>query len=283
MHRKTTPGQRFLRWLRRHVRLLIGGPIIVILVIAAIFCESIAPADPYQINTKAILKGPSAAHPFGTDQIGRDILSRVIYGARVSLSVAAAAVFFATLIGVPVGLLAAYIGGRLENGIMRVIDIFVCLPEIFVAIVVMAFMQHSLTTLIFTIGLLYFPQFARVTYGVAASLKTRDYVLAAEALGAGGTRIVFQEILPNMMSVVIVQISFTMSFAMLLEAGLSFLGLGVMPPQPSWGQMAGALKDFIFINPWPVVFPSAVLFLAVFSINMIGDWLQDYLNPEIVR
>lgn len=283
MHRNATPLQRILRWLRRHMRLLIGGPILVALVIAAIFCESIAPADPYQINTKAILKGPSAAHPFGTDQIGRDILSRVIYGARVSLSVAAAAVFFATLIGVPVGLLAAYVGGRIENGIMRVIDIFVCLPEIFVAIVVMAFMQHSLPTLIFTIGLLYFPQFARVTYGVAASLKTKDYVLAAEALGAGGPRIVFQEILPNMMSVVIVQISFTMSFAMLLEAGLSFLGLGVMPPQPSWGQMAGALKDFIFLNPWPVVFPSAVLFLAVFSINMIGDWLQDYLNPEIVR
>jgi peptide/nickel transport system permease protein len=144
-------------------------------------------------------------------------------------------------------------------------------------------MQHSLQTLIFTIGLLYFPQFARVTYGVAASLRTKDYVLAAEALGACGPRIIFQEILPNMMSVVIVQISFTMSFAMLLEAGLSFLGLGVMPPQPSWGQMAGALKDFIFLNPWPVVFPSAVLFLAVFSINMIGDWLQDYLNPEIVR
>ena len=283
MHPNPTPLEKILRGLKRHLRLVIGGPILVSLVIAALFCELIAPADPYQINTKAILKSPSVAHPFGTDQIGRDILSRVIYGARVSLSVAAAAVFFATLIGVPVGLLAAYVGGRTENGIMRVIDVFVCLPEIFVAIVVMAFMQHSLQTLIFTIGLLYFPQFARVTYGVAASLKTKDYVLAAEALGASGPRIVFREILPNMMSVVIVQISFTMSFAMLLEAGLSFLGLGVMPPQPSWGQMAGALKDFIFLNPWPVVFPSAVLFLAVFSINMIGDWLQDYLNPEIIR
>ncbi|MGD8251117.1 MAG: ABC transporter permease [Desulfobacterales bacterium] len=283
MHLDPTPFQKKMRWLRRHLRLLVGGPILIALVSAALFCESIAPADPYQINTKAILKSPSAEHPFGTDHIGRDILSRVVYGARVSLSVAAAAVFFATLIGVPVGLLSAYAGGRIENGVMRVIDVFVCLPEIFVAIVVMAFMQHSLQTLIFTIGLLYFPQFARVTYGVAASLKTKDYVLAAEALGASGARIVFREILPNMMSVIIVQISFTMSFAMLLEAGLSFLGLGVMPPQPSWGQMAGALKDFIFLNPWPVVFPSAVLFLAVFSINMIGDWLQDTLNPEIVR
>jgi len=270
-------------YIKRNFRLLVGAPILLVLILAACFSSVLAPEDPFKIDTKNILKGPSRAHPFGTDQIGRDILSRVIYGARVSLSVAGAAVFFATLIGVPIGLLASYIGGRVENLLMRVIDVFVCLPEIFVAIVAMAFLEHSLRTLIFTIGLLYFPQFARVTYSVASSIKTKDYILSAVALGAGGPRIVFREILPNMMSVIIVQISFTMSFAMLLEAGLSFLGLGVMPPQPSWGQMAGTLKDFIFINPLLVVFPSVVLFLAVFAINMIGDWLQDWLNPEIVR
>lgn len=270
-------------YIKRNFRLLVGAPILLVLILAACFSSALAPQDPFKIDTKNILKGPSRAHPFGTDQIGRDILSRVIYGARVSLSVAGAAVFFATLIGVPLGLLASYIGGRFENFLMRVIDVFVCLPEIFVAIVAMAFMEHSLRTLIFTIGLLYFPQFARVTYSVASSIKTKDYILSAVALGAGGPRIVFREILPNMISVIIVQISFTISFAMLLEAGLSFLGLGVMPPQPSWGQMAGTLKDFIFINPLLVVFPSVVLFLAVFAINMIGDWLQDRLNPEIVR
>jgi peptide/nickel transport system permease protein len=269
--------------LKRHFRLIVATPILLLLVLAAVFCDQLAPADPYQIDTRNILKGPSSEHWFGTDQIGRDILSRVMYGARVSLSVAAAAVFFATLIGVPLGLLSSYIGGRVENILMRVIDVFVCLPEIFVAIVVMAFLEHSLQTLIFTIGLLYFPQFARVTYNVASSIKNRDYILAAESLGASGPRIVFREIFPNMASVIIVQISFTISFAMLLEAGLSFLGLGVMPPQPSWGQMAGTLKDFIFMNPILVVFPSLALFLAVFAINMLGDWLQDRLNPEIVR
>jgi peptide/nickel transport system permease protein len=269
--------------LKRHIRLIVGIPILATLITAALFSGFLAPADPYKIDTKNILKGPSKQHPFGTDQIGRDILSRVIYGARVSLSVAAAAVFFATLIGVPMGLLASYVGGRCENILMRVIDVFVCLPEIFVAIVALAFLEHSLKTLIITIGLLYFPQFARVTYSVASSIKTKDYIVSAVSLGASGPRIVFREILPNMASVIIVQVSFTMSFAMLLEAGLSFLGLGVMPPQPSWGQMAGTLKDFIFINPLLVVFPSVVLFLAVFSINMIGDWLQDRLNPEIVR
>jgi peptide/nickel transport system permease protein len=269
--------------IKKHFRLLVGAPVLAVLIFAACFSSFLAPADPFEIDTKNILKGPSRQHPFGTDQIGRDILSRVIYGARVSLSVAGSAVFFATLIGVPTGLLASYIGGRVENILMRVIDVFVCLPEIFVAIVAMAFLEHSLRTLIFTIGLLYFPQFARVTYSVASSIKTKEYILSAVASGAGGPRIVFREILPNMASVIIVQISFTMSFAMLLEAGLSFLGLGVMPPQPSWGQMAGTLKDFIFINPMLVVFPSVVLFLAVFAINMIGDWLQDWLNPEIVR
>lgn len=269
--------------IKRHIRLLIGGPILLLLIICACFSQYVAPDDPFTINARNILKGPSMKHPFGTDQIGRDIYSRVIYGSRVSLSVAAAAVFFATLIGVPIGLMAAYIGGRFENFVMRVIDVFVCLPQIFIAIVVMAFLEHSLKTLIFTIGLMFCPQFARVTNSVATSIKTKDYILSAISLGANGPRIVFREILPNMYSVIIVQISFTMSFAMLLEAGLSFLGLGVMPPQPSWGQMVGTLKDFIFINPMPVIFPSAILFLAVFSINLIGDWLQDWLNPEIVR
>ena len=271
------------RIIKKHFRLIVALPILLLLILSALFCTQLAPADPYQINTREILQGPSAEHWFGTDQIGRDILSRVLYGARVSLSVAAAAVLFATIIGVPLGLIISYIGGRFENISMRVIDVFVCLPEIFVAIVVMAFLDHSMQTLIFTIGLLYFPQFTRVTYSVSASIRSKDYIMAAIALGAGGPRIIFREILPNMFSVIIVQISFTMSFAMLLEAGLSFLGLGVMPPQASWGQMAGTLKDFIFINPLLVVFPSVTLFLAVFAINMLGDWLQDRLNPEIVR
>jgi peptide/nickel transport system permease protein len=253
------------------------------LLLAALGADVIAPYDPFAIDARNILQGPSAAHPFGTDEIGRDVLSRVIFGARISLSVAAAAVLVATLVGVPIGLVAAYAGGRTENAVMRVIDLFVSLPEIFVAIVVMAFLTNSLPTLIFTIGLLYFPQFARVTHSVAASIRRKEFVEAAVSLGMGPVRIMVREILPNIVSVIIVQVSFTLSFAMLLEAGLSFLGLGVMPPQPSWGQMVGALKDYLFHNPWPVVFPSLALFLAVLAINLLGDWLQDRLNPELAR
>jgi peptide/nickel transport system permease protein len=142
-------------------------------------------------------------------------------------------------------------------------------------------LSSGLPTLVFTIGLLYFPQFARVVYAVTNSMKQKEFVEASVALGAKAPRILFRQILPNIASIIVVQITFTVSFAMLLEAGLSFLGLGVMPPRPSWGQMIGDLKDYIQINPLPVIFPSVALFLAVFCINTLGDWLQDRLNPEV--
>ena len=250
---------------------------------AALFAGTLSPYDPLEIDAGNILASPSAAHWLGTDEIGRDLLSRIIFGARVSLSVALAAVCVACVFGIPIGVFAAFAGRRLENAIMRIIDVFVSLPEIFVAIFVLAFLGNSLPTLIFTIGLLYFPQFAKVAHSMARSIKSREYVLAAVSLGAGTPRIIRREILPNMGSVIIVQISFTLSFAMLLEAGLSFLGLGVMPPRPSWGQMVGRLKDYLFNNPWPVVFPSIVLFITILAINLLGDWLQDRLNPELAE
>jgi peptide/nickel transport system permease protein len=265
----------------RYFPLLLAGPVLLILVVMALFSGVLAPADPLRIDARNILKSPSAQHVLGTDQLGRDLLSRVVYGARVSLSVAAAAVFVATLVGVMLGLLAGYVGGWVENVLMRVIDAFLSIPEIFVAIVVVAFFTSGITTLVFTIGLLYFPQFARVVYAVTNSMKRKEFVEASVALGAGAPRILLRQILPNIASIIVVQITFTISFAMLLEAGLSFLGLGVMPPRPSWGQMIGDLKDYIQINPLPVIFPSIALFLAVFAINTLGDWLQDWLNPEM--
>ncbi len=261
--------------------LLVAAPILTLVVLAAVFAGIIAPYDPLAINPVNILASPSAVHLLGTDEIGRDLLSRIVHGARVSLSVAVAAVVIACLVGVPIGVGASFFGGRLESMVMRAVDVFVSLPEIFVAIVVLAFLGGTLPTLVFTIGLLYFPQFARVAHGMTASIKSRDHVLAAVSLGAGPLRIIWREILPNMRSVVIVQASFTLSFAMLLEAGLSFLGLGVMPPQPSWGQMIGTLKDYLYTNPWPVVFPALVLFATILAINLLGDWLQDRLNPEL--
>jgi peptide/nickel transport system permease protein len=264
-------------------RLLFAIPFLLLLGITALLANSLAPYDPLGIDARNILQGPSTTHPFGTDELGRDILSRLMHGARISLSVAIAAVVIASVLGVIVGILASYARGQVENLVMRVIDIFVCLPEIFVAIVIMAFLEHGLRTLIITIGVLYFPQFARVAYSVARSLREKEYVVAAVSLGARPLHIIVRALLPNMASVIVVQVSFTLSFAMLLEAGLSFLGLGLMPPAPSWGQMVGTLKDYLFTNAWPVVFPSLALFLSIFAINTFGDWLQDYLNPEMTR
>ena len=265
----------------RNLALVVVSPYLALIAVMALLPGAIAPYDPLAIDAGNILASPTRAHLLGTDEIGRDILSRIVYGARVSLGVALAAVAVACLLGVPLGVATSYLGGRLENAIMRAVDVFVSLPEIFVAIVVLAFLGGDLPTLVFTIGLLYFPQFAKVAHGMTASVRSREHVLAAVSLGAGSLWIIWREILPNMRSVIIVQASFTLSFAMLLEAGLSFLGLGVTPPQPSWGQMVGTLKDYLFTNPWPVVFPSLALFLTILAVNILGDWLQDRLNPEL--
>lgn len=263
------------------VRLALG--FLIVVVAAAAFGPMLGLADPYQINAANLLSSPSWEHWLGTDELGRDLLARVIYGARVSLTVAAAAVILAGVLGVAVGVGVAFLGRRAEAAAIRVVDVFVSLPEIFVALVVLAFIGGNLPTLVATIGVLYAPQFARVTWGVARGIRAREHVLAASSLGAGNGRIIWHEVLPNMRSIIAVQASFTFSFAMLLEAGLSFLGLGVRPPIPSWGQMVGALKDYLFTNPWPVLVPALALFFTVLAVNVLGDWLQDLLNPELQR
>ena len=262
---------------------LAAGAFLAVVAITAVFADVISPRDPLAINPNNILASPNARDLLGTDELGRDLLSRIFHGGRVSLQVAISAVVLACSIGIPLGVGISFCGRRVEALAMRVIDVFISLPEIFVAIVILAFAGGGLTTLIVTIGLLYFPQFARVAYGMARSIRAREHVLAAISLGAGPLWIVRKEILPNMVSVIAVQASFTLSFAMLMEAGLSFLGLGVPPPTPSWGQMIGGLKNYIFINPWPVVMPSVVMFATVLSVNVVGDWLQDRLNPELRR
>lgn len=257
--------------------------LLAIVAAAAFLAPSLGLFDPLAIDPANILASPGSVHWLGTDELGRDLFARLAYGGRVSLSVAAAAVILAGTIGVPLGIAIAFLGPRAEGAAMRIVDVFVSLPEIFVAIVVLAFLGGSLPALVGTIGLLYCPQFARVSYGMARSIRARDHVLAARSLGADRLWLIRHEIVPNMLSVIAVQASLTFSFAMLMEAGLSFLGLGVPPPTPSWGQMVGTLKNYIFINPWPVLAPSLALFATILAVNIVGDWLQDRLNPELQR
>ncbi len=275
-----------INYLRNHtgglsVQIALG--FLTLLVLAAAFGPALGLADPYQIDAANLLSSPTWQHWLGTDELGRDLLSRAVYGARVSLTVAAAAVILAGVLGVAIGVSVAFLGRRMEAAAIRVVDVFVSLPEIFVALVVLAFIGGNLPALIATIGILYAPQFARVTWGVARGIRAREHVLAASSLGAGNGWIIWHEVLPNMRSIIAVQASFTFSFAMLLEAGLSFLGLGVRPPVPSWGQMVGSLKDYLFTNPWPVLVPALALFFTVLAVNVLGDWLQDVLNPELQK
>jgi peptide/nickel transport system permease protein len=249
-------------------------------ILAAVLAPWVAPSDPYQVDTTTILQSPSRSNWLGTDELGRDILSRLVYGARISISVAFGAVSIAVAIGVPLGIAAALMSNTAKNLIMRTVDMFVAIPEIFVAVVVLAFVGAGFWTLTLTIGVLYFPQFARVTYSSAVSIRSRDFVLAATTLGASKWRLAVSEILPNLRSIVIAQVAFTLSFAMLLEAGLSFLGLGIAPPVPSWGQMIGSLSNSIFLNPWPVVFPSVALFIVIYSLNVLGDYIRVRFDKE---
>lgn len=282
-------NQSFLSTLGRELRSARNLPAAIALAFLVIIslCALLAPLlpllDPLEIDTLNILSGPSAQHWLGTDELGRDILSRIVYGGRVSLGVAGAAVLLAGCIGTFLGLIIAFMNRRAEAVAMRLIDVFVSLPEIFVALIVLALLGGSLGTLIGTIGLIYCPQFARVIYNMTRSIRAREHVLAARSLGAGNLWLIRHEALPNLFSIVAVQASVTFSFAMLMEAGLSFLGLGVQPPVSSWGQMVGTLKNYIFINPWAAVFPGLALFLVVLAVNLIGDLLQDVLNPELRR
>lgn len=263
------------------VRPAFAIPVLTIVVLCAIFASAIAPFSPTAINPAAALQSPSWTHIFGTDQFGRDVFSRVVHGSRITLSIAVSSVVIASVIGVPLGITLAYVGGITENIGMRATDVIVSLPETFVAIFVVALLGNSLEIIILTIGFLYLPQFVKVSHNTAKTINANEFVLAAASLGAGPARIIFREILPNMIPIVIVQLSFTLSFAMLLEAGLSFLGLGVPPPAPSWGEMVGTLKGFIGINFVPVLFPASALLLTILAVNVLGDWLQDYLNPEV--
>jgi len=271
---------RVARMVPAQGRLMFCGPILLIALVCAGIPGMLAPYDPYSIDPIAILSVPSFIHPLGTDELGRDILSRIIFGARISLGVAVGATSIAAAVGVTIGCVISYTGGRLENLAMRVIDVFVCLPEIFIAILAVAIFKPDVQTLILTIGFIYFPQFARVAHNVTAAIKHREYVLSARSLGASRGWIVCNEILPNILPIVIVQISLSLSLAMLLEAALSFLGLGIAPPTPSWGQMIGSLKDYIFNAPWCVAMPSFVLMLVVLALNVAGDLLQDAFTPE---
>ncbi|HJU24491.1 MAG TPA: ABC transporter permease [Casimicrobiaceae bacterium] len=269
-----------LRRLLRRPSAAVALVAIVAFVTIAVFAPWLAPYDPIATNFAAVRKAPSAAHWFGTDEIGRDVLSRVIFGARASLEAGVLSVLISVAIGVPIGLLAGYAGGKVDMLISRVTDALLACPFLILAIALAAFLGPSLMNAMIAIGISATPVFIRLTRGTTLAVKAEDYVLAARAIGNSPLRIAVRHVLPNIVPPLLVQATLAIAAAVIAEASLSFLGLGQQPPQPSWGSMLNTAKNYIDNAAWMAIWPGLSIFLLVLSFNLVGDGLRDALDPR---
>jgi peptide/nickel transport system permease protein len=275
-----TPARRAWRRLKRRRGALAGSFIIVLIVAAALAAPWIAPYDPIQQSWSAVRKAPSVAHWFGTDEVGRDILARVLYGARASLLAGVMSVLIAIGFGVPLGLLAGYMGGIVDALTSRITDAMLACPFLILAIALAAFLGPSLTNAMIAIGVTATPIFIRLTRGQVLVTKAEDYVEAARSIGNPHWRIAVRHILPNVLPQLLVQATLTIATAIIAEASLSFLGLGQQPPAPSWGSMLNSAQRFLANAPWMAVWPGLAIFVTVLSFNLFGDGLRDALDPR---
>lgn len=272
-----------LRRLLRHRAAVLGGSIVLLIVLMALLADVIAPYDPIRGRLADMLQPPSRAHWMGTDEQGRDILSRIIHGSRISLTVGLVAVGISLTTGTVIGAVSAYFGGWPDLVIMRVIDILLAFPSILLAIAITAILGPSLTNAMVAVGIVGMPVYARLVRASVLSLKEQDFVQAARAAGGGHGRILWRHILPNALAPLIVQSTLSVGTAMLDAAGLSFLGLGAQPPAPEWGAMLSGAQVYIQLAPWVVTFPGLAIMLAVLGFNLLGDGLRDVLDPRLRR
>lgn len=270
-----------LAQLTRHRLAFAGCVVLTLFLLFALLAPWLAPHDPAHLNLNARLLPPSATHWFGTDELGRDVLSRTLYGARVSLIVAAAVVALSLALGVTLGMLAGFYGGFTDTIVNIYLgNAFLALPGILLAITIVAFLGPSLANLILALALAGWVNYARLVRAQVLSVKEREYVQAARSLGASNLHLMFHHILPNILQPLLVQAAVGMAAAVLAEATLSFLGLGVQPPTPTWGAMLNDARSHLFESPYLMFFPAVALALCVFSFNLIGDGLRDYLDPR---
>jgi peptide/nickel transport system permease protein len=277
---RTRPGLDLLRKALRHGLVVGGGSIVVLLGLVAAFGAALAPYDPVAMDFTARFAPPSWAHPFGTDDFGRDLFSRVLHGAAVSFQVAFIAVGISGVAGVTLGVLAGYLGGWVDEAIMRAMDVLFAFPAVLLAITVMAVLGRGVENAMIAIAIVYMPIFARVTRGAVISVRDREFVTAARALGTGHVRIMLAHVLPNAAGPILVQTSLSLAFAILAEAALSFFGLGTQPPDPSWGRMLAEGRAFLGQAPWMGIFPGLAIMAAVLGFNLLGDGLRDVLDPR---
>jgi peptide/nickel transport system permease protein len=275
-----SPTRRALRRLFKRKGAVVGLIVISTVILLALFAPLVAPYDPIATSWSLVRKPPSALHWFGTDDLGRDMLARVIYGARASLLAGAISVTIALAIGVPLGLLAGYRGGFIDALISRITDAMLACPFLILAIALAAFLGPSLSNAMIAIGISATPVFIRLTRGQVMTVKVEDYVEAARAIGNPPWRIALFHILPNILPALLVQATLSIAAAIIAEAALSFLGLGQQPPAPSWGSMLNAAQRFLTNAPWIAIWPGLAIFLVVLSLNLVGDGLRDALDPR---
>jgi len=273
--------RQFWRTFSRNQLAVAGGVIVGILVLVAVLAPALAPWDPNRPDTKKVLAPPSRSHWLGTDQLGRDVLSRVLYGSRVSLAVGFVSVGIATLIGILLGAAAGYQGGSVDGVIMRLVDLMLVFPRFFLLLAVLAFLQPSIWTIMAVIGLTGWMGVARLVRAEFLTLREREFVIWSESIGASALRIVFRHILPNAIAPVLVAMTLGIPAAILTESGLSFLGLGVQPPYATWGNILNDGKDSIEIAWWMTVYPGFAILITVLSYNLLGEGIRDALDPRL--
>jgi len=281
-----TPGQMIRRQMLRHKGFMLGGIVLLLIVLIALLAPVLAPHDPYGQDLSRRLINPiwhedgTWEHPLGTDNLGRDYLSRLMYGARISLLIGVAAMLISGVIGTTMGVCAGYFGGRVDTVVSAVISIRLALPILLVALAIVALVGGSLEIVILVLGLMIWNRFALVMRASTQQLRSVDYVSAAKASGCSTFRILLTEVLPNILNNLIVVGTLEITRAILIEAMLSFLGLGVQPPLPSWGLMVSEAKEFMLFSPWMITIPGMAIFILVLSINLLGDGIRDVTAPE---
>ncbi|MBK5107367.1 MAG: ABC transporter permease [Anaerolineales bacterium] len=275
------------RRFRRHPGAVVGSLILTIIILSSLFAF-VSPYDPNESDIKSRLQAPSLEHPFGTDALGRDLLTRCLYGGRISLFVGFMVMVITLVLGIPIGMIAGYFGGWIDDILMRIIDAFLSLPSLLILILLSAILRevdipglkaNSVMTIALVIGILSWTTIARLVRAVFLGGREMDYVHAARALGAGSVLIMFSEILPNGFGPIIVDATLEIGYAIMEESGLSFLGFGVMPPTASWGSLLSDAQQHLTKHPWLAIFPGLMIFFTIISINYIGDGLRDALDP----
>jgi len=279
--RKRARGARsFWSVMRSSPRMAIGSVVLLIILFGAVFADVVSPYPPNQQNLRARLQPPSAEHILGTDHFGRDLLSRIIHGGRVSLQVGFIAVGIALSVGGLMGLLAAFYGRWVDTAVSYVVDVLLALPGFLLALAIVAALGPSLVNVMIAVGIAYIPQFARITRSAVLTVIEMDYVTAAQAAGSRDNRIMFKHVVPNSLSPVIVQVTLSLAGAILSAAGLSFLGLGAQPPTAEWGSMLNSARQYIRDAHWAVTYPGLAIVVTVLALNMVGDGLRDALDPR---